>query len=111
MEEEIWKTLKKHNLYEVSNLGRIRNKETKHILKQTASKSHKNPTVRLKDYYWGEVQLTACWLIFNAFNDAHSEDAAYCSGGTWNDFLKKGHRLGHRDGNVYNNRLDNLYLY
>lgn len=33
--EEIWKTMKEHNNYEVSNYGKIRNKKTGRILKTT----------------------------------------------------------------------------
>lgn len=45
LEEELWKTIKYPNhkdvlgLYEVSNLGRIRNKETKHILKPSLNRA------------------------------------------------------------------------
>jgi len=35
--EEIWKTMKEHSNYEVSNMGKIRNKKTKRILKTTIS--------------------------------------------------------------------------
>lgn len=108
---EQWVTLKHHTDYEVSNMGRIRRIKTQHIVKQKANKWHKNPTVRLKDALWGQVQLTACWLIYNAFHNANYEDASYCNGQDWCDFLKKGHRMGHRDGDRTNNALANLYLY
>ena len=45
LEEELWKTIKYPNhkdvlgLYEVSNLGRVRNKETKHILKPSLNRA------------------------------------------------------------------------
>jgi len=80
--------------YEASNLGRIRNKYTKHVMKQTANKSHKNPTVRLNRSMWGQVQLTACYLVYETFNGS----------------IEGGHRLFHKDGNKFNNRLENLYL-
>ena len=35
--EEIWKTMKEHNNYEVSNYGKIKNKKTGRILKTTIS--------------------------------------------------------------------------
>lgn len=35
MQKEIWKVMKEHNNYEVSNFGKIRNIKTKRILKTT----------------------------------------------------------------------------
>ena len=94
VEIEFWKRMDfPYFDYEASNLGRIRNKYTKHVMKQTANKSHKNPTVRLNCFIWGQEQLTACYLVYETFNGS-----------------TKGHRLYHKDGNKFNNRLENLYL-
>ena len=34
---EIWRTMKEHNNYEISNIGRVRNKKTGRILKTTTN--------------------------------------------------------------------------
>ena len=94
VEIEFWRTMDyPFTNYEASNLGRIRNKYTKHVLKQTANKYHKNPIVRLSHCIWGQVQLTACYLVYETFNGPI-----------------EGQRLFHKDGNKFNNRLENLYL-
>ena len=100
--KEVWVQLKYHTNYEVSNFGRVRNKLTNHILKASATSSHKNPTIRLDGKFW-QSQLTLSWIVWNAFHESECEWAECWS--------RKGHRLIHIDGNLHNNRLDNLRLY
>ena len=38
MNNEIWKPIINYNLYEISNIGNIRNSNTKQLLKQTIKK-------------------------------------------------------------------------
>jgi predicted metal-binding protein len=89
--EEVWSTIKEFNKYEASNLGRIRNKETKKI---------KNPSIRKRDGYL-EVSLqrdgkqytkTVHRLVAETFID--NPDNKYA--------------INHIDGNKQNNNINNL---
>lgn len=96
--EEKWKTLWWNTRYEVSNMGRIRNKRTNKILTANPTKSHRRPQVWLwSDYFGATCQYTLARLVYYTFNpiDGHSCDAP---------------RVYHRDGNVMNCKLDNLYI-
>lgn len=99
--EEIWKDIDWTTCYEVSNKGRVRNKFTKHILKSKPTPSHRHPQVRLSCGLWSEMQLTLSHLVYNAFND---NKVFYLYG-------HKGERIGHKDGNILNNNIENLYRY
>ena len=65
---EIWNTIYVAPHYEVSNKGRIRNKQSKYILKTKPTPSHRHPQVFLCDGLWGKMQLTVSHLVYNAFN-------------------------------------------
>lgn len=98
---EIWRSIHVAQRYEVSNKGRIRNKESKYILKTKPTPSHRHPQVFLCDGLWGKMQLTVSHLVYNAFND---EKVHFTCG-------RKGERIGHMDGNILNNCVENLYRY
>lgn len=99
--EEIWKDIDWSTCYEVSNKGRVRNKFTKHILKSKPTPSHRHPQVCLSCGLWSKMQLTLSHLVYNAFND---NKVFYLYG-------HKGERIGHKDGNILNNNIENLYRY
>ena len=92
--EEIWRTIDWRPLYEVSNLGRVRNRNTGHILTTNSTKSHKHPQVWLYSEFWRATeQFTLSRIVYNAFNDHKIQ---------WPK------RIKHLDGDITNNRLDNL---
>lgn len=96
---EIWKVIDWRPLYEVSNLGRVRNRKTKRILATNPTKSHKHPQVWLYSEYWGTTeQFTLSHIVYNAFK---------------NDGINgsKNNRIGHKNGDIMNNHIDNLYRY
>ena len=96
--EEIWRTIDWRPLYEVSNLGRVRNRKTGRILTTNPTKSHKHPQVWLYSEYWGATeQFTLSHIVYNAFSNNRTR--------SYTD------RIGHKDGDIMNNRFDNLYLY
>ena len=95
--EEIWRTIDWRPLYEVSNLGRIRNRRMKRILTTNPTKSHRHPQVWLYSEYWRTTeQFTLSHIVYNAFNN---RTRSYTD------------RIGHKDGDITNNCIDNLYLY
>lgn len=98
---EVWKPIKDYSLYEASNFGRIRNKETKKIKKQFIPNSEKNKnykrlsvSVRRDDDTHSMKRVIASRLIFSAFYDGDIDDGLVC----------------HKDGNPLNNNIENLYL-
>ena len=94
---EEWKTLWWNTRYEVSNLGRVRNKRTNKILTTNPTKSHKRPQVWLWTTYFGcSCQYTLARLVYATFHN--------CT----NQFIKK--RIYHRDGDIMNCKLENLYV-
>ena len=99
--EEIWKGIEWSTCYEVSNKGRVRNKFTKHIIKSKPTPSHRHPQVCLSCGLWSKMRLTLSHLVYNAFND---NKVFYLYG-------HKGERIGHKDGNILNNNIENLYRY
>lgn len=105
--EEIWKVIDLRPMYEVSNLGRIRNRRTKRFISTKRTKSHRHPQVYLYRRYMykgGGVckeQFTVSHIVYNAFNN---DKVCYTNG-------KVGERIGHLDGNICNNRINNLYRY
>jgi len=65
---EIWKPIYKGR-YEASNLGNIRSRITKRVLKPIQTKSHKQLQVWLNNPTLGyREQLTLSHLIYNAFS-------------------------------------------
>ena len=96
--EEIWRTIDWRPLYEVSNLGRVRNRKTGRILATNPTKSHKHPQVWLYSEYWRATeQFTLSHIVYNAFSN--NRPSYYTD------------RIGHKDGDIMNNRFNNLYLY
>ena len=99
---EKWKVIDWRPLYEVSNMGRVHNRKSGKILTTNPTKSHKHPQVWLYSEYWESTQqYTLSHIVYNAFN----EDRVYFNNG------KVGERIGHRDGNIMNNKIENLYKY
>ena len=84
---EQWKILWWNTRYEVSNLGRVRNRKSGKILATNPTKSHKKPQVWLYTDYK---------LVYFTFNGVSSRSEVK--------------RVKHRDGNVMNCKLDNLYI-
>ena len=94
---EQWKTLWWNTRYEVSNLGRVRNRKSGKILATNPTKSHKKPQVWLyTDYFNSTLQYTLDKLVYFTFNGVSSRSEVK--------------RVKHRDGNVMNCKLDNLYI-
>ena len=93
--KEQWRTITQDERYEVSNLGRVRNKKSGHVLACNPTKSHRHPQVFLMGNMWGRLQLTVSHLVWHEFN---------------NQPYFYGDRIGHKDGDILNNRLENLYL-
>lgn len=88
--DEIWLTIKQNNNYEINNIGKVRNKKTKKILK---------PAISNKGYYLVSLSnkckahtYTVHKLVMEHFNR--------CS------FNKE--VINHIDGNKLNNNIDNL---
>jgi hypothetical protein len=100
---EEWKVISWRPLYEVSNMGRVRNRKSGKILTTNPTKSHKHPQVWLYSEYWGSTeQFTLSHIVYNTFNQ--NNKIIYVNG-------RVGQRIGHRDGDVTNNRVENLYKY
>lgn len=98
---EFWRTISQDKRYEVSNYGRVRNKKSKKLLSTRPTKSHRHPQVFLMGSYVRRLQLTVSHLVWNAFMD----DKVFYTVGL------QGERIGHRDGNIYNNHIENLFKY
>lgn len=87
MDEEIWKDIKGYPKYEVSNLGRVRNKRGRVI------------RCRLRDDGYVDVGLSCRSVSRHHLMHRLVADA----------FLD-GQKVSHKDGNHSNNRLDNLMV-
>ena len=99
---EEWKVIDWRPLYEVSNMGRVRNRKSGKILTTNPTKSHKHPQVWLYSRYHGTTeQYTLSHIVYNAFNN----DRVHFTNGN------VGERIGHCDGNIMNNKVENLYKY
>ncbi len=104
MINEIWIPIKFKNIcseswlpyvgvnYEVSNLGRIRNKKTGNII-----------TVSDAGYF------TSHKLLENGYNQSLTFKVSHA---VYGSFIGKCHnkKILHRDGNKWNNELSNLYM-
>lgn len=90
MENEVWKNIPNYEkLYQASNLGRIRNKKTKNILKGVDTKGYLRITISYKNErkIISKHRLIAMTFIPNPNNYPE---------------------VNHIDGNKHNNRVDNL---
>ena len=109
---EEWRTISFtsnwRNKYEVSNLGRVRNANTKHIIKPQQSTSKRHVTVFLTGGFWGHAQYGLAQIVYNEWVRESNEKPSYW----WmHGYMSKGNFIGHKDGNKRNNRADNLYRY
>ena len=94
---EQWRTLWWNTRYEVSNLGRVRNRKSGKILTTNPTKSHKKPQAWLyTDYFSTTLQHTLDKLVYFTFNGVSAET------------IRK--RVFHRDGDIMNCKLENLYI-
>lgn len=88
--KEVWKVMKEHNGYEVSNKGEIRNKKTKRILKSSISyKGYKRFIVYIN-------KKGKCLYIHRVVA---------------NNFIKNPNNydcINHKDENKLNNNVNNL---
>lgn len=108
MEKEIWVPIKFENIasstwvdyagknYEVSNFGRIRNKKTGNML--TVSRIGDGDAGFISHYTFDK----GCDAVLT-FRVSHL---------VWGSFIGNCYdkKIYHRDGNNWNNRLDNLYM-
>lgn len=106
---EQWRDISFAPKYEVSNHGRIRNKKTKHILTPRAPRqNHKQLTIFLCCGVWGKEQHTISQIVYNTWCLREGENQTYYGA---NGFNVRNNRIGHYDGDITNNRADNLYRY
>lgn len=91
-QDEIWKEIPIAPKYEVSNLGRVRNKSTLHVLKQGLI-NNTYPRVNLCTVM-GEMPVLVARQVLIAFTP-HLEDLTAF--------------VGYRDDNPQNTNLKNLY--
>ena len=89
---EQWKTILNASNYEVSNLGNVRNKTTKHILKGRLTKS---------GYFQVCVKLDETQKFTNQY--IHRLVALY-----WIENPQQKKEVNHIDGNKENNNVNNL---
>lgn len=89
--EEKWKTIEEFPRYEVSNTGKIRNKETGYILKQIKHRG---------GYY--SVSL------YNEPSHAHTKQVHQIVANTWIPNPNNCSCINHKDENPENNNADNL---
>ena len=95
--EERWRTLWWNTRYEVSNLGRVRNRKSGKILATNPTKSHKKQQVWLyMEYFDTTLQYTLDKLVYFTFNGVSAEATRK--------------RVFHRDGDIMNCKLENLYI-
>jgi len=98
---EIWKEIPQElyylgfkPMYEASNFGRIRNKKTGKVLKPTASNGNwHHLKVQLRGNYSSSLSFQVSHIIYTTF--------------VGNCYEKN---VKHRDGNPFNNMVDNLYV-
>lgn len=94
---EIWRTISWNPLYEVSTKGRVRNRKSGKILTTNPTKSHKRPQVWLWTSHFGTTcQYTLARVVYSTFNPRHP---IFCNSHVY-----------HRDGDVMNCKLNNLYV-
>lgn len=101
MEKEIWKPIAQSlyymgikPIYEVSNTGKIRNKNTKRVLTLTPCNGNPNRLkVQVKDNYGMGLSLLASHVVYETFVGSCYEA-----------------RVKYKDGNPRNNAVSNLYI-
>ena len=94
---EEWRRINWNSLYEVSNMGRVRNRNTGRILKTNPTTSHKRPQVWLYNTYHGTTcEYSLAKVVYTTFNK---------EGEMWGT-----KRIYHHDGDVMNCKLENLYV-
>ena len=94
---EQWKILWWNTRYEVSSLGRVRNRKSGKILTTNPTKSHKKPQVWLwSDYFNTTLQYTLDKIVYFSFCGTEG--------------VSSNARISHYDGNVMNCKLNNLYI-
>ena len=113
--KEVWKPIFNDTLgiYEVSDLGRLRNVKSGKVLKlhyhpkRNTVYAHIN--VRWSFRSWAQREHhTFSHLVYNAFSAEDDKIIHQLYGG---GSSIKGLRVGHKDGNPRNNRFSNLYRY
>ena len=106
---ENWKQITFAPKYEVSNYGNIRNVKTKKVLKPRKPRlTHNQLTIFLQCGMWGKEQHTISQIVYNHWCLKDDEKPTYYQ---YNGFKVGGNRIGHKDGDIYNNKADNLYRY
>ena len=107
---EKWKQITFAPKYEVSNMGRIRNRESGYVLKPISPNktSHKQLQICLRCGIWGKEQHTISQIVYNHWCLKDGENPTYYE---HNEYKVKNNRIGHYDGNVANNKMKNLYRY
>ena len=94
---EEWRVIEFEPRYEVSNMGRVRNRNTGRILTTNPTKSHKRPQVWLYNWYHGTTcQYSLAKVVLSTFNQ--------------NVDMWGTKRVYHRDGDIMNCKLENLYV-
>lgn len=91
---ERWVDARDDDRYEVSNLGQVRNKKTGKILKQQPNRKEDG---YLRVYVGGKKEYVHR-LVAKSFYGGDDEDAINYDR----------YQVNHKDGDHYNNRLDNL---
>jgi len=109
---EEWKEITFAPTYEVSNYGNIRNAKTKRLLTPRAPRPTNNQLsvflYRECSYYRFRDQRNISQIVYNHWCLKEGEKPTYYD---INDYKVKGNRIGHYDGDVTNNRMENLYRY
>lgn len=105
---ENWKVITFAPKYEVSNMGRIRNRKTQKVLKPYYGGSHKQAQIFLCCGIFGREQHTISQIVYNHFCLKEGEKPSYYG---HNGYKVKNNRIGHYNGNERDNRAGNLYRY
>lgn len=91
LEGEEWKDIKDHSLYQVSNMGRVRNKRTYKWL--YADDAHTYVRINLTDDSGRKHNVSLHRLVYSTFTEDYNLD---------------GYVIDHIDANPKNNKLSNL---
>lgn len=99
MDREYWTELDGTNgLYDISNFGNIRNAHIRRNLtpRLKNSKTQKSVLISLHNKSFGELKISIAREVYKHFS---KEPIRY-----------KGFKVFHKDGNIWNNHIDNLYV-